>query len=156
MQNEAHRMEEIIPVLLEVLESGGEFRLAPRGTSMLPLLREGRDAVALVHPDTLKKRDICLYRRADGSYVLHRLMKFKKGAPVFCGDNQTALEQDVPREAVLARVITVYRDDRAIPVTALSYRFYSFCHCIMLWRHVRFFPRRLAAFIRRKTKKAVD
>ena len=40
MRSEFHAMEEIYPLLQEVIDSGGEFRLHPRGTSMLPLLRE--------------------------------------------------------------------------------------------------------------------
>ena len=40
-------MRELYPLLSEVLESGGEFRLYPKGTSMLPLLREGEDSVLL-------------------------------------------------------------------------------------------------------------
>ena len=34
-------------LIREVLASGGEFRLYPRGTSMLPLIRQGIDSVAL-------------------------------------------------------------------------------------------------------------
>lgn len=153
MQSEAYRMDEIIPLLLEVINSGGEFRLAPRGTSMRPLLREGRDAVSLVLPTELKKRDICLYRRADGSYILHRLMKFKKGEPVFCGDNQTKVEYGISREAVIAKAIAVYRGERRVALTNPLYRLYTNMHCIMLWRRILFFPRRVIAFIRRKIKK---
>ena len=39
----------------EVLNSGGAFRIYPRGTSMLPLLREGIDSVLLEKPDGTKK-----------------------------------------------------------------------------------------------------
>ncbi len=154
MQNEAHRMEDIVPLLLEVIASGGEFRLSPRGTSMRPLLREGRDAVALVAPRELKKRDICLYRRADGSYILHRLMKFEQGAPVFCGDNQTIFERGVPREAVIAKVSAIYRDEKRVALTNPLYQFYTNMHCIMLWRRWLFLPRRLLAVIKRKSKKS--
>ena len=154
MQSEAYRMDEIIPLLLEVMNSGGEFRLAPRGTSMRPLLREGRDAVSLVLPTELKKRDICLYRRADGSYVLHRLMRFKKGEPVFCGDNQTAMEYGVPREAIIAKVIAIYRDEKRIALTNPLYQMYTNMHCIMLWRRWLFLPRRMLAVIKRKSKKS--
>ena len=154
MQNETYPMEDVIPVLTEVVESGGEFRVAPRGTSMWPLLREGRDAVALVAPKHLKKWDICLYRRADGSYVLHRLMRFKKGEPVFCGDNQTTMEYGVSREAVIAKVIAIYRDEKRVKLTDPLYQIYTNMHCIMLWRRWLFLPRRLFAFLKRKLKKS--
>ena len=122
------RTEELYPLIREVIERGGEFRLAPRGTSMRPLLREGVDSVALVRPDALKKRDICLYRRRDGSFVLHRIVKWQQGAPVFCGDNQSVLEYGVATENIVAVVAAVYRGERRIKKDALSMRlYYLFC-----------------------------
>ena len=154
MQNKQYTMQEMYPLLLEVIESGGEFRLWPRGTSMMPLLRQGKDSVLLVSPHHLQKRDICLYRRADGSFVLHRLMKFaKNGAPVFCGDNQTAFEYGVPRESIIARVCDVYRGDRRISVGSKKYRLYVFFHCIMPLRFLRFLPRRAWGRLKRIFKK---
>ena len=65
-------MEEIIPVLLEVLESGGEFRIYPSGTSMLPLLRQGLDSVSLVKPSSqLKNNDIAFYIRENGNVLAY-------------------------------------------------------------------------------------
>lgn len=146
MQNKQFEMSELYGVILEVIESGGEFRLFPRGTSMRPLLREGKDSVLLKKADTVKKHDICLYRRTDGRFVLHRLMRVvPDGTLVFCGDNQTALEHGVKREAVVARVSAVYRGERRVSLSSLSYRLYVFFHSIMLWRRVAFLPRRIKA-----------
>ena len=144
MQNNSYKMEELYPLLLEVIESGGEFRLWPRGTSMRPLLREGRDSVALVLPDKLHKRDICLYRRADGSFVLHRLMKFGgDGEPVFCGDNQTRLEYGVKREQIVARVCAVFRDEKRISLKGLRYRLYTRIYGFLPLRWLWLLPRRV-------------
>ena len=41
------RLSDYDPLIREVLASGGEFRLYPHGTSMRPLLRQGRDSVSL-------------------------------------------------------------------------------------------------------------
>ena len=143
-------MQELVPLIEEVVREGGEFRLFPRGTSMLPLLREGRDSVVLVAPGTLEKRDICLYRRENGAYVLHRLIKWdQEGRPVFCGDNQTALEYGVARDSVVAVVHACYRDDKRREVTDLRYRLYAFFHCVMPLRRLRFLPRRTWGAIRR-------
>ena len=38
----------LMPLIDEVIAAGGAFRLYPRGTSMLPMLTEGEDAVELV------------------------------------------------------------------------------------------------------------
>ncbi len=144
-------MAELYTVILEVIESGGEFRLFPRGTSMLPLLREGRDSVLLMKPSALKKHDICLYRRSDGSFVLHRLMKLtKQGEPLFCGDNQAALERGVPREAIIARVCAFYRGERRVSLASISYRLYVFFYVVLRMRYLRLLPRRIKARLCRK------
>ena len=152
MQNNQLPMDEIYPLLLEVLGSGGEFRLSPRGTSMLPLLREGRDSVLLVAPEKPQKGDICLYRRGDGQFVLHRILFFENGEPVFCGDNQLALERGVTRADIVARVAAVYRGERCVSVTSLCYRLYSFFHCVMPLRWLSFLPRRIWQKMRKPKK----
>ena len=147
-------MREIYPLLLEVMESGGELRLSPRGTSMLPLLREGRDSVLLVKPQMLKKRQICLYRRRDGSFVLHRILKFDQNKnPVFCGDNQTKKEYGISQNDVVAVVSAVYRDEKKVDADAASFRLYSIFHCFMPWRRCYFFLRRVKSKLFRCLKK---
>ena len=65
-------LKEYVPLIEEVIESGGEFRLFPRGTSMMPLLRQGNDSVILVKCENApKKRDIIFYKRPNGQFVLH-------------------------------------------------------------------------------------
>lgn len=151
MQNKQFEMSELHGVILEVIESGGEFRLFPRGTSMRPLLREGKDSVLLKKADTLKKHDICLYRRGEGSFVLHRVMRIAPdGTLVFCGDNQTVLEHGVKSEAVIARVSAVYRKERRVSLSSLSYRLYVFFHSKMLLRRIAFLPRRIKARLFRR------
>ena len=151
MQNENVTMEELYPVLTEVLESGGEFRFYPRGTSMLPLIKQGRDSVVLAAIDGKPaKYDLCLYRRANGQFVLHRLMKWTKaGEPIFCGDNQLVLEHGVTAERMIARVVAVYRGEKRRELSGFSYRCYVRVHCFMPWRWLLFFPRRLKNFIKR-------
>ncbi len=104
-----------IPLICEVIGGGGEFRLYPRGTSMLPLLRQGKDSVALVSPSSPRRGDILLYRRADGAYVLHRLVKIRRGGElVFSGDNHMMVESGIEKESILAAVAAVYREDKRI------------------------------------------
>ena len=147
-------MAELYPVLTEVLESGGEFRFYPRGTSMLPLIQQGRDSVVLEAVTNPQKYDICLYQRANGQFVLHRLMKWTpEGEPIFCGDNQLIFEHGIPTDQIIARVNAIYQGDKKCSVTTFSYRFYVRVHCFMPWRHVRFFPRRLWGYFKRKIKR---
>lgn len=151
MLNNSYKMEELYPLLLEVIESGGEFRLWPRGTSMRPLLREGKDSVALVLPNSLHKRDICLYRRADGAFVLHRLMKFDgEGEPVFCGDNQTSLEYGVKREQVIACACAVFRGEKRISLQGFRYRTYTRIWGLLPLRWLWLLPRRVVARLKKR------
>ena len=79
-------------VIREILSSGGEFRRYPHGTSMLPLLRQGIDSVALRSLDRPpQKFDILFYKRRDGSYILHRVKEVKAEGLTMWGDNHTML-----------------------------------------------------------------
>lgn len=71
-------MKEMVLLIEDVISRDGEFRLYPRGTSMLPLIRQGKDSVVLVKPGLLSKNDIVLYRRRNDKYVLHRIVKKKE------------------------------------------------------------------------------
>lgn len=126
----------------EVLASGGVFRIYPRGTSMLPLLREGVDSVALERSDgALSKDDIAFYQRDNGDYVLHRVIKSKNGY-IMCGDNQLTLERGIEQRHIIGKVCAIYRGEKQLPMSGLKYRFYC-----MLWRS--FFIRRVYFRLRR-------
>ena len=111
---DVRKMADIWPIAAQVLSAGGCFRLWPSGRSMLPLLREGRDSVLLAPPKDIRPLDILLVRAADGSFVLHRAIRVDEGGITLCGDARTACEGPFPREAVLAVVTTVYRDEEAL------------------------------------------
>ena len=116
-------IEELLPLLLEVIESGAAFRLYPRGTSMLPLLRQGIDSVDLVKPSVLKKGDICLFRRQNGTLVLHRIVNVDRdGTLSFRGDNQTETEQGITADQILACVARVYRGEKSVSPSGFFYR----------------------------------
>ncbi len=111
-------------VIDEVISSGGEFRLFPRGTSMLPLIREGKDSVALISPKDIKKGDIVLYRRANGQFVLHRVVKIKNGEYLMCGDNQYTVEHGIKKDDILALVGRIFRDESEMSQDSPQYARY--------------------------------
>ncbi len=115
----------LMPTMLEVISAGGVFRLYPRGTSMLPLLHEGSDSVELIKPDGCQVGDVLLYRRANGQFVLHRLIAADRDSLTFCGDNQTLLEYDVPKSAVLAKMSGYYTGDEHRALDTPEYRRYA-------------------------------
>ena len=115
------------PLIREILASGGEFRMYPHGVSMLPLIRQGRDSVALVALDALpRKNDILFYQREDGSYILHRVKETAPEGLALWGDNQLELEQGVLPDQIIGRVVRIFRDDREVNCAGLGYRGYVF------------------------------
>lgn len=104
-------MSEMVGLIEEVISGAGEFRLYPRGTSMLPLIRQGKDSVILVKPGLLSIGDIILYKRKNGQFVLHRIVKMNGEKLVICGDNQTTLEYGITVSDVIAKVKAIYIDE---------------------------------------------
>lgn len=142
------RLEQLMPLIREQLAAGKSVRFSPRGISMLPMLRQGRDKVVLSPVrGRLKKYDLPLYQRDSGQYVLHRIVGV--GETYTCiGDNQYALEHGIRQDQLIAVVTAFTRDDREIPVTDLGYRVYC-----RVWHWLRPVKRILGACKRRLLRK---
>jgi len=124
------RMAELMPLFREALDAGKSVRFSPRGISMKPMLRQGKDSVLLSPlPDKLKKYDLPLYRRPDGKYILHRIVAVEGDHYVCCGDNQYVLETPVYHDQMIALVTAFTRGERQISVTAPGYRLYCRLWC---------------------------
>lgn len=125
MDERSFRMDELMPLMRESLAAGKSFRFSPRGISMLPMLRQGKDSVIL-SPVTgkLKKYDIPLYQRDDGAYVLHRITKVEDTYTCI-GDNQYDYEPGIRQDQIIAVLTSFYRGEKEISADALSYRIYS-------------------------------
>lgn len=102
--------------LVELLRTGTILPLTVTGTSMLPLLKPGRDVVWLKSctPDELRAGQILFFRRPDGHFILHRIRKIdKNGIITMNGDAQTWTEQ-IPPSSAVAIVHTITRNGRKI------------------------------------------
>lgn len=139
-------MEDMMPLLKETLANDQNVIFMPRGRSMLPLLREGRDRVILSPvKEPPKPYDIILYQRADEKYVLHRIVAVdRRGSYVCMGDNQLTKEYGVKVENIIAVVSGFYRGKRAYGVDGSLYQLYC-----CTWYH----GRRAIRLLRRMTGK---
>lgn len=149
-------LDEAIEVIEEILASGGEFRMFPKGTSMLPLIVQKRDCVVIKRNFEVgaRKHDIAFYRRRNGQFVLHRVMKIcGDGTYVMCGDNQTALETGIEREQIIAYVSGIYRKDKPVKMDGAAYRTYVFLWTKMPLRNVLFLFRRIKGRLSRIFKR---
>lgn len=125
---------EYLDQLVPLLDSGQENLPVPvTGTSMAPFLHPG-DTVYLSPPDrSFSPGDVVLYRRADGSYILHRIIRVEhNGIVQITGDNQTPLEPVQAETQIVAKVTTAKRKGRLITTQSLTWQFYR-----TLWRWLR-------------------
>lgn len=154
MNNEKVLLADAIEVIEEILAGGGEFRMYPKGYSMLPLIVEKRDCVVLVRDKDrpIQKHDMVFYRRENGQFVLHRVMKIEKdGSYTMCGDHQAILEKNISASQVIGRVTKLYRKDKPVDFHSFGYRSYvRVWSCLLLRR-----PILLAERILRKIKRVL-
>lgn len=111
-------METLLPFIEEAFNRGADFQIPITGTSMNPLLYQNRDFVKIVKPSLpLKIGDIPLYRRADGAFVLHRVVDIKpNGEYVMCGDNQFILEHGITDSNIIGIAKILVIDGKEIDV----------------------------------------
>jgi len=89
-------------VIREELASGGSTVINIRGQSMLPMMKEGVCNVRIVPPVLpLKKYQIPFYKREDGQFVLHRVIRVKKDGYVCRGDHQMQKEFPVTEDMII-------------------------------------------------------
>ena len=119
-------MKELLPFIEEALINDKTFTIPITGTSMRPLLIAGRDTVTLKKCDTpLKKGDLPLYRRQDGTFVLHRIVKVEKdGTYTMCGDNQFLKEKGINHNQIIGVVAEITRNGKTFSVGDKKYQIY--------------------------------
>lgn len=119
-------MQELLPFIEEALNNNKTFTIPITGTSMLPLLVKGRDTVTIKKCETtLKKGDLPLYRRQDGSFVLHRVVSVDAdGTYTMCGDNQFLKEKGIAHTAIIGVVTTITRNGKTFSVDSKKYQLY--------------------------------
>lgn len=141
------QLAQLLPYMQEQFAQGKSVQIRPGGISMLPMLHPGRDVVELSPlPEKLKKNDLPLYRRKDGSFVLHRIVKV--GETYTCvGDNQQNKEPGICREQMVALTTAFVRNGHRYSVDHPGYRLY--CLILPVFRVCRSFCRHPKYYVRR-------
>lgn len=117
-------MEALVPVLLETLKEGKTAELVITGNSMNPMLLHQISRVKLAAPGEPKRGDVVLYRRDNGAFVLHRIVKVTREQLICCGDNQWHLEKGLQPGQILARVTAFARQEHWICCDSKGYGMY--------------------------------
>lgn len=124
--------DSMLSMIAPLIENGKTVKLTVTGYSMYPLVTSRRDAVLLAKCETLKIGDVPLFKRPDGSFILHRIIGKKNGAYKLLGDYETKPEYPVYPEQVVAVAKGFYRKDRFISCDSFGYKMYHF-----VWRLLR-------------------
>lgn len=114
----------------EQLAKTGKLVYTNRGDSMMPLIKQDRDLLIIepVH-GRLHKYDVPLYKRDNGQYVLHRILKVREQDYVICGDNRWAKEYGITDRHIIGVLTAVVRDGKEISVNDRKYKLYVHLWC---------------------------
>ena len=142
----------------EEIERTGKLVYKNVGNSMMPLIKQGRDLLIIEKTDgRLKKYDIPLYKRDNGQYVLHRILKVRENDYVICGDNRYNKEYGITDKNIIGVLTGMVRNGREISFASYKYRLYVhlWCDFFVIRAGILFardFPGRVKRRIRRKRK----
>ena len=115
-------MVELLPFIEEAFSKGLTFKIPVTGTSMNPVLVAGRDHVLIEKPQLpLEIGDVPLYRRDDGTFVLHRVVDKNEKGYVMCGDNQFILEKGICDRHIIGVMCAVCRGAEILAVDDEKY-----------------------------------
>lgn len=118
------------------------------GTSMRPLIRQGKDIMIISKLDRKpKKMDVPLYKRDSGQYVLHRIVKVTKDGYVLRGDNTYCNEHGITDKHILGVLTGVIRNGKEVSVHSFGYVLYSY-----FWYYT-YYIRKMVVWMKRKIKK---
>ena len=119
----------IAPIVEDKIRDGKCVEITVTGMSMYPLFYNARDTVTLAPIKKIKRKGIYFYKREDGTYVLHRIIKIKGGEYFCVGDNQTYIEGPLKEDQFIAVVESFIRKGKKKSVKSLWFKVYSFVWC---------------------------
>lgn len=116
---------EIMELIKEMLNKGRAVDLTVSGESMRPFYYNQKTVVTLTAPKhPFKKYDVVLYYDKN-KYKLHRIIGFRKGLLVICGDALKEKEY-IDTSAVLGQVIKHQTSDVIVDARSRRYIFKVF------------------------------
>lgn len=132
----------------EILDRDGRLIYSSVGDSMLPMIKQGRNLLVIEKPaGRLKRYDIPLYKRDNGRYVLHRILKVRDKDYVICGDNRYRPEYGITDRHIIGVLTAVITDGVEKPLTGMRYGLYVFFWCRLFC--VRALILRVVSFMKR-------
>lgn len=149
MQNGDTQKQDSPMTIDKVLEMKGYVVISTAGQSMMPMLRNRKDAVEIHTVDgPLKKYDVALFFKGK-QYVLHRIIKVLPDGYILRGDN--SVQKDfVPKEEILGVLAAFQRKQKHYSVKEPLYLVYS---RLTVWFHG---PKMLLQRVKGKIKRTLS
>ncbi len=149
----------------EILDTYGKYAGLTSGTSMLPLLHQGKDNIIVVkNTERLKKYDVALYVTPQGKYIMHRVVEVHDDHYIITGDNLLAREH-VTDDMICGKLIGFYKNGKHYVdcENSKAYKAYSriwvalrpLRPALLFGRRCTGFARRLPGIVIRKIKKII-
>lgn len=112
-----------IKYISSLVEGGGVAPLNVTGNSMRPFISPKGDTVFLVQckKDEIKKGDVILFRRNNGSVVLHRVRRIEGDTYIMNGDAQNWCES-ITYDNVVAKMIEYIHNGKRKDPESISQR----------------------------------
>ncbi|MBQ7217042.1 MAG: S24/S26 family peptidase [Synergistaceae bacterium] len=111
----------------QYLDSAGKLIYTNKGTSMLPLLRQGKDMFIITKKgsERCKRGDVVLFRRGNDN-VLHRIINVNPDSYDILGDNCIAYEKGITDSSIMGIMTGFIRGGNEYSITSAGYKFYTF------------------------------
>lgn len=119
-----NRMKDIYPLILESFSKNLSFSFPNSGTSMQPMLHTNDIVTIEKISAPVKKGDIVLFQRPNGSFVLHRIRKIKNKQYFIVGDHQVKLEQ-VEGQQLIGILVEYKKKNRVYRLSGIRYIIYK-------------------------------
>ena len=127
-----HKMNKTEHTTIEAyLNKYGKMTYSNIGTSMLPILVQGKDlfTVQKKSKGRCRKYDVVLYRRSPHHYVLHRILQVREKDYVIRGDNCISKEYGITDKDIIAVMTEFVHNGKKHKVTDLDYKIYRILWC---------------------------
>ena len=109
----------------EELEKSGKLIYTTVGVSMMPLIKQDRDISIISKPEgRLKKFDVAMYKRPNGQYVLHRVVKVLEDGYIILGDNCISKEYNIKDSQILGVLTSLNRKGKEVDLNSFGYKLY--------------------------------
>ena len=129
-KNTSYSEKDLVPIMEEVIQSGGSCKLKVTGYSMTPTLRHLKDSVVLVSPEKRqpKKNEIVFIKRDTGKHVLHRIRKIIDDQSFIMNGDAQQWTEVVRFNQVIGVVDSFYRGELEVSCDNIKYKTY-----VKLW-----------------------